>query len=280
MAKKKVMARKSNGGNKNATRVKGAMGDYLEWAQRHRLTRYAEPILIHIYSDILQQFRLAAQGRTQGKQPPERLRKRIETYFDPLPFYYEPLEAQSTDKRKYPLNAVTQRPMAMYHSWDSQNAWLRQIHTHNYLFVNPKTAATQGIEDGDWVWVESPWGKVRGMCRYSEATEPGTVWTWNAIGKQPGAWNLEPAANEARKGFLLNHLISEELPPMPEGEHLSNSDPVTGQAGWYDVRVRIYKAGAEEAQETWPRFDALRAYPGMVAEVPETIAYDAAGGSK
>src|SRR3989344_5511881 len=132
--------------------------------------------------------------------------------------------------------------MAMYHSWDSQNAWLRQIHTHNYLFVNPKTAATQRIADGDWVWVESPWGKVRGMCRYSEATEPGTVWTWNAIGKQPGAWNLEPRANEARQGFLLNHLISEELPPLPEGEHLSNSDPVTGQAGWYDVRVRIYKA--------------------------------------
>ncbi len=44
----------------------------------------------------------------------------------------------------YPLAAVTQRPMAMYHSWDSQNAWLRQIHTHNYLFVNPRTAQAAG----------------------------------------------------------------------------------------------------------------------------------------
>jgi len=246
---------------------------YLEWAQRHRLTRYAEPILIHIYSDVLQQFRLAAQGKTQGKQPPAHLRKRIETYFDPLPFYYEPLEAQLTDKRKYPLNAVTQRPMAMYHSWDSQNAWLRQIHTHNYLFVNPKTAAAQGIKDGDWVWVESPWGKVRGMCRYSEATEPGTVWTWNAIGKQPGAWNLEPRANEARKGFLLNHLISEELPPMPEGEHLSNSDPVTGQAGWYDVRVRIYKADPAEEKITWPQFATLSPVPGAPVRHKNWLAY-------
>jgi anaerobic selenocysteine-containing dehydrogenase len=246
---------------------------YLEWAQRHRLTRYAEPILIHIYSDVLQQFRLAAQGKTQGKQPPAHLRRRIETYFDPLPFYYEPLEAQLTDKRKYPLNAVTQRPMAMYHSWDSQNAWLRQIHTHNYLFVNPKTAAAQGIKDGDWVWVESPWGKVRGMCRYSEATEPGTVWTWNAIGKQPGAWNLEPRANEARKGFLLNHLISEELPPIPEGEHLSNSDPVTGQAGWYDVRVRIYKADPAEEKITWPQFATLAPVPGQPARPKNWLAY-------
>jgi anaerobic selenocysteine-containing dehydrogenase len=246
---------------------------YLEWAQRHRLTRYAEPILIHIYSDVLQQFRLAAQGKTQGKQPPQHLRRRIETYFDPLPFYYEPLEAQLTDKRKYPLNAVTQRPMAMYHSWDSQNAWLRQIHTHNYLFVNPKTAAAQGIKDGDWVWVESPWGKVRGMCRYSEATEPGTVWTWNAIGKQPGAWNLEPRANEARQGFLLNHLISEELPPLPEGEHLSNSDPVTGQAGWYDVRVRIYKADPAEEKTTWPQFATLAPVPGEPVRPKSWMAY-------
>jgi len=246
---------------------------YLEWAQRHRLTRYAEPILIHIYSDILQQFRLAAQGKTQGKQPPDRLRKRIETYFDPLPFYYEPLEAQLTDKRRFPLNAVTQRPMAMYHSWDSQNAWLRQIHTHNYLFVNPKTAATQGIEDGDWVWAESPWGKVRGMCRYSEATEPGTVWTWNAIGKQPGAWNLEPGANESRKGFLLNHLISEELPSLPEGEHLSNSDPVTGQAGWYDVRVRLTRADPAEEPATWPQFDTLPTVAGEEPRRKNWLAY-------
>jgi sulfite dehydrogenase (quinone) subunit SoeA len=246
---------------------------YLEWAQRHRLTRYAEPILIHIYSDILQQFRLAAQGKTQGKQPPAHLRKRIETYFDPLPFYYEPLEAQLTDKQKYPLNAVTQRPMAMYHSWDSQNAWLRQIHTHNYLFVNPKTAAVQGIADGDWVWVESPWGKVRGMCRYSEATEPDTVWTWNAIGKQPGAWNLEPDANEARRGFLLNHLVSEELPPLPEGEHLSNSDPVTGQAGWYDVRVRLYKADPAEEKTTWPQFTTLSPVPGEPTRRKNWLAY-------
>ena len=221
---------------------------------------------------MLQQFRLAAQGKTQGKQPPPHLRSRIETYFDPLPFYYEPLETQLTDKQKYPLNAVTQRPMAMYHSWDSQNAWLRQIHAHNYLFVNPKTAAAQGIADGDWVWVESPWGKVRGMCRYSEATEPGTVWTWNAIGKQAGAWNLEPRANEARQGFLLNHLISEELPPQPEGEHLSNSDPVTGQAGWYDVRVRLYKADPAEEKITWPQFKVLKPVPGQPKR-PSWLAY-------
>jgi anaerobic selenocysteine-containing dehydrogenase len=153
--------------------------------------------------------------------------------------------------------------MAMYHSWDSQNAWLRQIHTHNYLFVNPKAAKAQGIGDGDWIWVESQWGKVRCMCRYSEAVEPGTVWTWNAIGKAAGAWNLTPDANESQKGFLLNHVISEELPAHADGDHLSNSDPITGQAAWFDVKVRIYKAGDDEPQQTSPQFEPMKPAPGM-----------------
>jgi anaerobic selenocysteine-containing dehydrogenase len=238
---------------------------YLQWAQAHGLTRYAEPINIHIYSEVLQKFRLAAQGKTDGRQPPQHLRRRIETYFDPLPFFYEPIESQLSDKHKYPLNAVTQRPMAMYHSWDSQNAWLRQIHTYNYLYVNPKTAAAAGLADGDWIWVESMHGKVRCMARFSEAVEPGTVWTWNAIGKAAGAWNLEANANECKQGFLLNHVISEELPAHEAGAHVSNSDPVTGQAAWYDVRVRIYKAGDDEEKVSWPQFEPVQPAPGTPA---------------
>jgi len=246
---------------------------YLEWAQRHRLTRYAEPINIHIYSEVLQQFRLAAQGKTSGKQPPEHLRKRIETYFDPLPFYFEPLETQQTDRQKYPLSAVTQRPMAMYHSWDSQNAWLRQIHTYNYLYMSPELGKQGEFADGDWVWVESQWGKVKCLCRFSEAVEPGTVWTWNAVGKASGAWGLDPKADESCKGFLLNHVISEELPADSSGYRLSNSDPVTGQAGWYDVRVRVYKAEDDGIETSLPQFDALHTVPGQEPKRPKWQAY-------
>ncbi len=235
---------------------------YHEWAQRTRVRRYTDPIVIQIYSEVLQKFRMAAEGRGPSKRrPPEHLRQRLVTYCDPLPFYYAPLEVQATDIAQYPLAAITQRPMAMYHSWDSQNAWLRQIHAHNYLFINEKTATFYGIADDDWIWVESMHGRVRCMCRVSEAVEPGTVWTWNAIGKAQGAWHLSPDANEAQRGFLLNHLIAEEL-PAAEGRRMSNSDPVTGQAGWYDVRVRISKAGAGEPEETSPQFAPVPAAPG------------------
>ena len=245
---------------------------YLRWAQEHRLTRYDEPINCHIYSEVLQKFRLAAQGKRKGKQPPAHLRERVATHFDPLPFYFEPLESSLTDKHKYPLNAITQRPMAMYHSWDSQNAWLRQIHTYNYLYVHPSLGAKHGFEDGDWIWVESMHGKVRCMCRFSEAVEPGTVWTWNAIGKSRGAWRLSPDADESNKGFLLNHLIAEELPAHDAGEHVSNSDPVTGQAGWYDVRVRVYKARPDEPKVTSPQFEPMPALPGT-GSTPKWLAF-------
>ena len=236
--------------------------EYLDFAKAKGWRQKNDVIQLALYSDTLQTFRLAAQGKTRGRQPPEHLRARIDKYFDPLPFWYPPLEDDATDTVAYPLNAITQRPMAMYHSWDSQNAWLRQIHSHNYLQVSPITAQKAGIADGGWCWVESQWGKVRCMIRYSEAVEPGTVWTWNAIGKASGAWQLAPGADESRKGFLLNHLITEQL-PQGEGRLISNSDPITGQAGWYDVRVRIRPAEPEPVEMTFPQIAVTVTPPGV-----------------
>ena len=34
----------------------------------------------------------------------------------------------AVESRDFPMYAVTQRPAAMYHSWGSMNAWLRQLH--------------------------------------------------------------------------------------------------------------------------------------------------------
>ncbi|MBA1331109.1 hypothetical protein QQ73_08095, partial [Candidatus Endoriftia persephone str. Guaymas] len=79
---------------------------YLEWARAHGMTRYAEPITLHLYSEVLQRFRLAAQGKWPGRQPPERLRKRVEEHFDPLPFFTAPLEQKLVDNHEFPLNAL------------------------------------------------------------------------------------------------------------------------------------------------------------------------------
>ncbi len=160
------------------------------------------------------------------------------------------------------MHAVTQRPMAMYHSWGSQNAWLRQIHGSNRLFVNRAVAEKLGLDSEDWVWIESRRGRIKAQIKVMEGLNPNTVWTWNAIGKRAGAWNLAPDAAEATKGFLLNHLIDELLPARDDGHRHANADPVTGQAAWYDLRVRIVKAEAQEDAQTEPRFEVL-SLPGL-----------------
>ncbi|MEK9646682.1 MAG: molybdopterin oxidoreductase family protein, partial [Alphaproteobacteria bacterium] len=237
----------------NQKYYKHANRDYLEFAASMGWIGSSDQIVMQVYSEPMQKFRLAARGHGDIV-PPERHRGRVEAYFDPLPNWYRPFESQDGGSEEYPYFALTQRPMAMYHSWGSQNAWLRQIHTSNRLYMNREKAEMEGFEDDDWVWVISHHGRIKVQLRLMEGTQQETVWTWNAIGKRSGAWNLSPDAPEARKGFLLNHVISELLPPKEDGYRYSNSDPVTGQAAWYDLRVRIEKAAPED-ETTQPQFD-------------------------
>ncbi len=236
--------------------------DYLAWAHEMGFIGAPDPIIFQLYSEPMQRFRLAAQGH--GKiQPPEEHRARVERYFDPLPEWYPPFEDKAANEEGFPLHAVTQRPMAMYHSWGSQNAWLRQIHGANRLYVPALLAREKGIKDGDWVWIESRNGQVKGRAKIMEGVNPHTVWTWNAIGKRKGAWNLSPDAPEATEGFLLNHLIDDLLPARDGGGRYSSADPITGQAAWYDLRVRIRKAAPDEIAEGEPQFPALRPEPPL-----------------
>jgi hypothetical protein len=94
------------------------------------------------------------------------------------------------------------------------------------------------------------------------------LWTWNGIGKRKGAWALAPDAPESTKGFLLNHLIHELLPPKGDGLRWSNSDPITGQAAWYDLRVRIEKTEPED-EHTEPRFEPQPMFKGVPKPAPE-----------
>ena len=237
--------------------------DYLEWAKEVGFNPSSEPIVMELYSEVLQKFRLAGQGLYDGPLPPETVdRQRLVEYFDPLPQYYVPLEEQRVSRSDYPFHAINQRPMHMYHSWDSQNAWLRQITAENYLFMNRGRGEQLGIEDKSWVWVESHNGRVRVQVKLMEGCQEDTVWTWNAIGKQSGAWGLSPDAPESQRGFLMNHLISELLPAVDGERRLTNSDPVTGQAAWYDLQVRITPAEPEEEESSWPHFATIKPLPG------------------
>jgi anaerobic selenocysteine-containing dehydrogenase len=233
---------------------------YLDFAAEVGFLPIAEPVVFQLYSEPLQRFRLAARGHG-AVLPPASERRRIETYFDPLPFWYAPFEEVAAGAGQYPLHAVTQRPMHMYHSWGSQNAWLRQITSQNRLFVHRATAARLGLADDDWVWVESAHSRVKGQIRLVDGVNADTVWTWNAIGKRRGAWGLADDAAESTRGFLLNHAIGDLLPPDAAGRRYCNSDPVTGQAAWFDLRVRLVACGPAEKGFTEPQLPRLKSPP-------------------
>jgi anaerobic selenocysteine-containing dehydrogenase len=222
---------------------------YQDWAVATSFFESPQPYLFSIWSEPMRKFQLAAEG--QGFiQPPDHLRERLKLAMDPLPVWYPPFGDEAG--AEFPVHAITQRPMAMYHSWGSQNAWLRQIHGKNYLYLPTKIWEAEGFVEGDYARVTSPTGEIVVPVAHMAALNPDTVWTWNAIGKRKGAWALDQGAPEAVEGFLLNHLISEVL---PGAGRVSNSDPVTGQAAWFDLRVRVARVGARERAE--PEFDVL-----------------------
>ena len=228
---------------------------YQDWAVDLGLYDSPQPYVFNLYLEPLRRFQLAAEGHG-ARQPPDHLRDRIRATMDPLPIWYPPLGDALSEQAAFPLHALTQRPMAMYHSWGSQNAWLRQIHGHNPLYVPTNIWQDHGFAQGDWARVSSPHGTITVPVAHMAALNPNTVWTWNAIGKRKGAWALAPDAPEATKGFLLNHLIHELLPARGDGHRWSNSDPITGQAAWFDLRVRIEKAPTPA--EVQPNFPPLR----------------------
>ncbi|MCV6585377.1 MAG: molybdopterin oxidoreductase family protein [Marinibacterium sp.] len=247
-----------------ATYYKPWNSAYQDWAVKLGLFDSPQPYLFQLWCEPLRRFQLAAEGHGD-RQPPDHLRPRIRDQFSPLPIWYAPDSAtqnmgQNTGQDDYPVTALTQRPMAMYHSWGSQNAWLRQIHGQNPLYVSSHLMRRHGLSDGDWVHVTSPHGRITVPVLEMAALNDHTVWTWNAIGKRKGAWALSDDAPEATKGFLLNHLIHELLPPRGDGLRWANSDPITGQAAWFDLKVRLEKAAPQT--ESQPAFPPIRSPVG------------------
>jgi anaerobic selenocysteine-containing dehydrogenase len=228
---------------------------YQDFAVRMGFFDEPKPVTFQLYQEALQKFRLSAEG-VREPVAPETHRQRILDTFTPLPDWYRPFEEDMVSREAFPYHAITQRPAAMYHSWGSMNAWLRQIHTKNVLYVPGAVCDAEGLKTGDWAWVTSHHGRIKVEIARTEAANSDTMWTWNAIGKREAAWALDKRAPEAQKGFLLNHLIKELLPPKDDGMRWSNADPVTGQAAWYDLRVRIEKAEPGEVSE--PHLAALR----------------------
>ena len=243
---------------------------YQDWAVELGLYDNPSPYIFNLYSEPMRKFQLAAEGVGE-RLPPEHLKDRLKKVMSPLPIWYS-TEPDNEEKGEYPIHALTQRPMAMYHSWGSQNAWLRQIHGLNPLYIPTKIMRDYNLKTGDWVKLSSTHNSITVPVAEMSSLNENTVWTWNAIGKRKGAWALDPNAPEATKGFLLNHLIHELQPNKSDGHRWSNSDPVTGQAAWFDLKVKLEKTTAPK--ESQPSFEEIKS---PVEMAPKSISWKVRG---
>ena len=121
--------------------------------------------------------------------------------YDPLPNYEEPPESPiSTPElaKKYPLILTTGgRFSPLWHSEHRQIDSLRRRHPHPLVQIHPETAIQLSINNGDWVWIESPRGRIRMKCQYFDGIDPRVVhaehgwWFPELPGEEPwlhGVW--------------------------------------------------------------------------------------------
>lgn len=78
--------------------------------------------------------------------------------------------------KEYPLTLITgSRHQPFFHSEHRQIESLRLMHPEPLVQINPKAASELGIRDGDWVWIETPRGRVHQKCKYFDDVHPSIV---------------------------------------------------------------------------------------------------------
>jgi len=122
----------------------------------------------------------------------------------PLPVYVEPPVSPTED---YPLILMTgTKGLYYFHSELHQIDSLRKRRPDPVVQINPETAAGLGISDGDWVWVESPHGRVKLKAKLFDGIAVDVV---NA---EHGWWYPEASPPEYRwKESCANLLFGGDL---------------------------------------------------------------------
>lgn len=99
--------------------------------------------------------------------------------YNPLPEFQEPPESPYSRPdlaKEYPLILTTGgRYQPYYHSEHRQVQSLRKMHPEPLMQINKKTAQSLGIEDGDWVWIETRQGRIKQKCRFFDGIDPRVV---------------------------------------------------------------------------------------------------------
>jgi anaerobic selenocysteine-containing dehydrogenase len=159
--------------------------------------------------------------------------------YDPLPRHREPPESPVSAPKlyqEYPYILITgARPPGFFHTENRQIPRLRELHRDPVVEIHPEVASKEGIQEGDWVIIESPRGKVRQRAKLALGRDPRIVaaqhaW-WFPEKKDPGhGWD------ESNINILTDNA-------------LEGCDPAMGASNIRTLLCRIYPDKKEVSHE-------------------------------
>lgn len=78
------------------------------------------------------------------------------------------------DDHAFIMTTGSRQPV-YFHSEHRQLPWCRELWPSPRVEINPKDAARMNIEQGDWVWIRTPWGAVREVADLYYGIKEGTI---------------------------------------------------------------------------------------------------------
>jgi anaerobic selenocysteine-containing dehydrogenase len=158
----------------------------------------------------------------------------LEKYnLEPQPKFSYPLQSYETTPElaeEYPLILITgarELNYPFFHSMQRQVPVLREMQPFPMMLIHPHTAGPLNIKHGNWVWVQTKYGKARFKALVSDRIHPKIVSVTHSW------WYPELPPDYRVFDSSANVLVS------PEPEH---ADSATGTTELRGLLCKIYKA--------------------------------------
>jgi anaerobic selenocysteine-containing dehydrogenase len=135
------------------------------------------------------------------------------------------------EKGKYPLVLLPYQPLLVIENGSQNYPWAQEIFLpmlgigwDTLVEINTQTAKSLNLRNGQVVWVESPFQKIKAKVKFSEGVHPEVV----AIPFGQG----HTSYGQWQKGIGVN----------PNEILGVDYDSISGQAAFFNTRVKIYPA--------------------------------------
>jgi anaerobic selenocysteine-containing dehydrogenase len=180
-------------------------------------------------------------GRAKGFETPTRKLEIYSTVFakagyPPLPEFH--IRAGNTDPR-YPLTLTFYRLVQFCDEQHRNIPRLRRSFPEPFAELHPQIARTEGVEDGEWILLETASGKIKLKAKFNDSLHPAVVTTVYGWWQACQLSNLSGYDPFSQNGANANLLIAN-----------SDVDPISASVAHRSQRCRVRKVSDSDGSET------------------------------